>query len=277
MSDSDQPKGHADLKVLGKELRRPLQTLHVLTAGNDPWMVEQDFRVEAVQWFFALYKRLKISTGVHIRRIFYSLVSQPDLMRLNGERFENSVECANHLGDAVRDARYLGLIPADAFIDRKNPEPTINSGGGDVNTTAEIDTIAGDRTILLSQPIVGQRYHLEIWIEKSTANGVLLPLGLEYGINIATFTGEVSVTACKTLVDRAIASGRPVRIFHVTDFDPAGRSMPVAAAVKINFFAQQSGKDDLDIRFEHVALTHDQCVEYEFAANADQGVGTPGS
>jgi hypothetical protein len=64
------------------------------------------------------------------------------------------------------------------------------------------------------------------------------------------------------LVDRAIASGRPVRIFHVTDFDPAGRSMPVAAAVKINFFAQQSGVD-LDIRFEHVALTHEQCIEYE--------------
>lgn len=280
MSDSDHPKGHADLKALSEGLRRPLRTLHALTAGNDPFMVQQDFRLEAAHWFKELYDRLKISAGIHIRRIFYLLVSQPDLVRLNGERFENTVECANHLGEAVRDARYLGLIEADAFIDRKNPEPTINLGEGDIDTAAEINPVAGSiechefgiyyvaptlifpEIILLSEPRVGQRYHLEIWIEKSTANDLLLPLGREYGINIATFTGEVSLTACKNLVDRAIASGRPVRIFHVTDFDPAGRSMPVAAAVKINFFAQQSGVD-LDIRFEHVALTDEQCVEYE--------------
>jgi hypothetical protein len=280
MSDTDHPKCHADLKALAKKLRRNLQTLHALTARNDPWMVGQDFRREPAHWFKELYDRLKISAGIHIRRVFYLLVSQPDLVRLNGERFENTDECANHLGDAVRDARYLGLIEVDAFIDRKNPEPTINLGDGGVDSAAEIDTVAGSierhefgidyvaptltlpETILLSEPQIGQRYHLEIWIEKSTANDVLLPLGREYGINIVTFTGEVSVTACKNLVDRAIASGRPVRIFHITDFDPAGRSMPVAAARKIEFYARKSGVD-LDIRFEHVALTYDQCIEFE--------------
>src|SRR5258705_3505248 len=143
MSDSDHPKGHADLKALGEELRRPLRTLHALTAGNDPCMVGQDFRRERAHWFKELYDRLKISAGIHIRRVFYLLVSQPDLVRLNGERFENTDECANHLGDAIRDARYLGLIEVDAFIDRKNPEPTINLGDRGVDSTAEIQTLAG--------------------------------------------------------------------------------------------------------------------------------------
>src|SRR5260221_83395 len=139
MSDTDNPKGHADLKALAAKTRRPLRTLHAMGASNDPWMVQQDFRTDAAHWLADLYERLKISAGIHIRRIFYLLVSQRDFMRLNGERFENTVECSNHLGDAVRDARYLGLVPVDAFIDLKNPEPTINlSDDDDGDTVAEI-------------------------------------------------------------------------------------------------------------------------------------------
>src|SRR4029077_6310446 len=73
--------------------------------------------------------------------------------------------------------------------------------------------------------------------------------------------GEVSTTRCEELVDRAVANGRPVRILHVTDFDPAGRDMPISAAVKIDFFAKKSGVD-LDIRLEHVVLTEEQCIQY---------------
>ena len=93
-------------------------------------------------------------------------------------------------------------------------------------------------------------------------NEVLSPLGREYGINVATFIGEVSATACKNLVDRAIASGKPVRIAYISDFDPAGRDMPISAAVKIDFFAKKSGVD-LDIRLAPVALTEEQCIQYQ--------------
>jgi len=278
VSDSDHPKGYADLKALAEKMRRRLATMYAMSAGNDPWMVQQDFRSKPAHWFADLYKQLNISAGIHVRRIFYLLVSQPNLIRLNGERFENTVECSNYLGDAVRDARYLGLVPVNAFIDLKNPEPTINlNDGGDA--AAEVGVNDGEieqkafgehykppklklPETWFEEPKIGQRYHLEIWIEKSTANDVLLPLGRKYGINVCTFTGEASLTACKNLVNRAIASGKPVRIFHITDFDPAGRiSMSVAAARKIEFFAVQSGID-LDVRFEHVALTEEQCTEY---------------
>jgi hypothetical protein len=277
MADSDHPKNTDDLKALAKELRRPLRTMHALSDGNDPLMADQPFRLKPMQWFMELYERLEIRAGVHIRRIFYLLVSQPNLLRLNGERFENTVECANKLIDMVRDARYLDRLPANSIIDRRNPPPTINLGG--VDTAAEIETLAGcvetyafgedyrapslslPELNFIAEPRIGQRYHLEIWIEKSTMNDVLMPLGDEYRINVVTFVGEVSATACEDLVDRAIASGRPVRIFHITDFDPAGRSMPVAAAVKIDFYKEKRGVD-LDIQLEHVALTPEQCVQY---------------
>jgi hypothetical protein len=275
----DHPKCHDDLKELARELRRPLRTLHALSAGNDPLMVNQPFRVKAAEWFKELYDRLEMREGMHIRQIFYLLVSQPNLLRLNGKRFENTVEVSSNLIDMVRDARYLDLLPANSIVDRRNPPPTINSGSDIADDSdAEVSVLDGRveshefgasyrspeyslPTLVLSRPRIGQRYHLEIWIEKSTANEILLPIGIEYGINVATFVGEVSVTACEDLVDRAIASGRPVRIFHITDFDPAGRSMPVAAAAKIDFYVKKSGLD-LDIQLVHVALTPEHCVQY---------------
>jgi hypothetical protein len=280
MSDLDDPKGHADLKAMAKAMRRPLDTLYALTTKNDPFMAEMPSRLDRALWFAKLYEELKIGVGLHVRRILYLLVSQPlPVLLHNGEPLENTLECANALGEAVRDARYLDLIPPDVIIDHRNPAPAINFTNDE--TAAEISVVAGNiethnfgdsyepptimlPTLALNEPTVAQRYHVEIWIEKSTMNEVLLPLGRAYGINVATFVGEVSFTACEDLVKRAIASGRPVRILHVTDFDPGGRSMPTAAARKIEFILRKSGLD-LDISLEPVALTPEQCVEYKLA------------
>lgn len=277
MSDTDTPDGHGGLKAWARALRRPLETLHVLTPGNDPYMAAMPSRLELATWFAQLYDGLKIQVGSHVRRIFYLLVSQQNPILLKGKPFENTRECYELLVEAVRDARYLDLIPANVISDRRNPVPTINLPD-ERDSPAEITTVAGGiethpfsgsyeaptltlPSLTLYDPIVGQRYHLEIWIEKSTANPVLQPLGRKYGINIVTFVGEVSATACEDLVKRAIASGRPVRILHLTDFDPAGRSMPTAAAVKIVFLARKSGVD-LDIQLKPLALTLEQCIEY---------------
>jgi hypothetical protein len=274
------PKCHADLRDLAKTLRRKLSTLFTLGDANDPFVADHNFRSKHAYWIAALFERFEIRSRVHVRLVHYKLISQKTpVLQVDGTPYVNSPECFNRLCDAIRDARYLGLIAADLIIDRRNPEPTINFDS-DEDVSAEIEINHGavaqfpfgrdyhapgyylPKARLAQEPSFGQRYHLEIWIEKSTMNEVLLPLKQEYGINVATFIGEVSATACKNLVDRAIESGRPVRILHVTDFDPAGRDMPISAAVKIDFFARQSGVD-LDIRLEHVALTPEQCIQYQ--------------
>jgi hypothetical protein len=272
------PTNRADLIELGKTLRRRLDTLYTLGSTNDPWMVDQDFRSKHAYWIAELFQRLELPRRIHVRQIHYKLVSQKiPILQVDGTPYVNSSDCFNRLCDSIRDARYLDLIPADAIIDRRNPDPVINRADHD-DIAAEVEvfdgsierhSFGGEYTpptitmpeVLLQEPTIGQRYHVEIWIEKSTANEVLLPLGRQYGINVATFIGEVSATACKNLVDRAIASGRPARVLHVTDFDPAGRDMPISAAVKIDFFANRSGTD-LDIKLEHVALSEEQCIEY---------------
>jgi predicted nucleic acid-binding Zn ribbon protein len=92
-------------------------------------------------------------------------------------------------------------------------------------------------------------------------NDVLMPLGERYGVNVVTGVGELSLTRCVELVARAEQDDRPVRILYVSDFDPAGASMPVAVARKIEFELYRNASD-LDVQVRPIVLTHDQCIEY---------------
>ena len=88
----------------------------------------------------------------------------------------------------------------------------------------------------------------------------MLPLGELYGLTVVTGAGEISHTRCVEFVDRAIEDGRPARILYISDFDPAGASMPVAVARKIEHTLYHTeGGRDLDVQVRPVVLTLDQC------------------
>jgi hypothetical protein len=186
----------------------------------------------------------------------------------DGREYLNTVECWQKLCDTAKSARYALLIPAEDFIDQRNPEaelylpdiisePIIVTGGGSLCVDVPEDVPSPRLHLYAGCP--PQPYHIEIWCEKSTINDVLIPLARRYGLNIQTSLGEMSLTRCRELVERAIQNGgRPVRILYVSDFDPAGQSMPVATARKIEWALE----DGHDIQLQPVALTHEQCVEY---------------
>src|SRR5262245_35304648 len=109
-------------KALAGSLHRPLGTLIALAPVNDPFAIGPP-RQEAARWFAKLWRRLNLGEGVHVRRVHYQLVSLRRPPQLpNGKPYENTVECWNALCTACRDARYLDLVPADAFVDRRNDE-----------------------------------------------------------------------------------------------------------------------------------------------------------
>ncbi len=177
--------------------------------------------------------------------------------------------CFDLINTASLDARHLGLVSAADLVDRRNDEPVIYlpayasdaeltiAGGLGVNELSGFTIPALD----LTPPKILQRYHVEIWCEKTTMNDVLLPLCQRYGINLITGSGELSLTACVNVVKRALVSGRPVRILYLSDFDPAGASMPVAVARKIEHVLH-TGRHDLKIQVRPIVLTLDQCERY---------------
>jgi hypothetical protein len=214
-----------------------------------------------------------------MRRIHYKLVSQdPPVLMLDGEPYINTEKCEEVLERTSLDARYLKLVPS--FVDRRNPDPTIylddaeaDDGVITANTYDEEGRLESYSVsvpeivrpkLRIFAPNIPQRYHLEIWCEKSTMNDILMPLGERYAGNVTTALGEFSYTRCCEFVERAKASGKPVRILYISDFDPAGQLvMPVSLSRKIEHAIRtDDDASDLDIQVRRIVLTQEQCEEF---------------
>jgi hypothetical protein len=101
---------------------------------------------------------------------------------------------------------------------------------------------------------------VEIWVEKSTAADLVAPIAEKYGVNVVTSMGDISLTAVWKFVERVSDIRKPVRIFFISDFDPAGENMPISAARKIEFLLRQCKlKRRLDIKLKPLLLTRKQC------------------
>jgi hypothetical protein len=64
------------IKVLAKSARCKVTDLIVLAPQNDPFYVGTDAAHAWGEWFAELWQRFGYSTGVHLRRIHYQVVSQ---------------------------------------------------------------------------------------------------------------------------------------------------------------------------------------------------------
>jgi hypothetical protein len=280
------------LNRLAAELGRPVGTL-ITNANSDPFYAGVPARRAWAEWFANLWRQFRFGHGVHLRRIHYVFVSTATpILDVNGKPYLNRDICWNNLKAASRDARYLGIVPIEAFVDQRTDEAVIHfdpSRGSEASVTvAEIElpwvpssidetpfepvsfeslALAGALpaqlpTYEFEPPVIAQRFHVEIWSEKSTIADVLIPLARTYGLNVVMGAGDMSVTQVHQFVERAVASGRPVVILYVSDFDPQGHNMPVGVARKIDFFNRTKNLN-LDVRLLPVALTHDQCIEHE--------------
>ena len=264
---------YTQIKQLSKELRQPVTDLIALAPANDPFYTGTPNDWALAQWFADLWQAFGYRDGVHLRRIHYQIISQdPPVVLPNGAFYENTMVCWDLLNMASKAARYLGLVDAAAFVDRRNAEAVVyaSQGGRDsyLYVSAYLSTANfsfPDFPELPSYRLVGyegeQEYHLEIWCVKSTMNDILLPLCERYQANLQIGSGELSITSALSLVQRLQQANRPARIFYVSDFDPAGQSMPVAMSRKVEYFVQLLGLD-LDIRVFPVVLTLDQVQQY---------------
>jgi len=265
------PLRYDDLKRFAADLGRPASALIAMSHHNDPFAIT-DHRRASAQWFTRIWKRFG-GPGVHLRRVHYTMISQtPPIKMPDTTGYKNTLDCWQALVRASNDARYLDLVAAEDFVDRRNNEPLIylpdDEREASLNLSDSLDIEAESPRSMpllprlsLTRPNILQRYHVELWCEKTTVNDILIDIAESYGCNLITGMGDLSQTACVNLVERAEQSGRPVRILYISDFDPSGQSMPVAVARKIEhrlYLKELS----LDIQVRPIALTFDQCQRY---------------
>jgi hypothetical protein len=262
------------IKQLARETGQRVTDLIPLAPQNDPFYTGTPGDWALAQWFAALWQAFRYTTRVHIRRVHYQIISQkPPVMLPNGKPYENTEECWNILNLASKAARYLRLVDPAAFNDRRNPDPVVFADHDEYEpeVATALRLWASDLrlpsfpelpTYTIRNFKGAQGYHLEVWCEKSTMNDVLVPLCRDYGANLQTGLGELSITATLALVNRLQEADKPARIFYVSDFDPAGQSMPVSVSRKIEYFVRTLGLD-IDVRVFPVILTLEQVQYYQ--------------
>jgi len=261
------------IKELARQTKLKTTDFIVLSPGNDPFYAGVPFRRERAEWFASNWDHFGFQSGMHLRRIHYVLVSQTEpVLWPNGEPFRNTENDWKALDTASLAARYLGVIPSDVLIDRRNPEPmVIAQFWSDPAPKVYLMDPALDIDLPTEFPVPelglsgfhrDQDFLVEVWAEKSTMNDILVPLAHRLGFNLVTGVGEMSETATRLAVERAVDAKKPMRILYVSDFDPAGRSMPVAVARKIEHKLHAAGID-ADITLQPIVLTPEQCDEFQ--------------
>lgn len=262
------------LKDLAKQQKVKVTDLIALAPHNDPFYVGKPNDLDLGRWFANLWRRFGYNRGVHLRRVHYQIISQnPPIKLPDGTTYENTERCWDILGMASKMARYLELVDPAAFVDRRNHDPLIFvSEDPDFEPSIDIDARRWDNEIRLpgfpelpdfyiADYQSPQTYHLEIWCEKTTMDDVLVPICRQYQANLIRGVGELSITATLELANRIADAGKPARIFYISDFDPAGKSMPVAVARKAEYFIRKAG-GAADVRLFPIVLTEQQVRQF---------------
>jgi hypothetical protein len=288
-------RGYEDLKGLAAKLRKErgtslrIEDLLALDPKNDPFYAGAPAQQARAEWFAQVWRGFGRARS-HLRAVHYWLVTQPDPRRHDGSPYENTVKHWKYLDECSKYARYLGLVDAEAIEDHRNPEPEIYAElpifTEEPHVILEalgewsLPAIDSDLAAMIELPLPGigdvegygyrpidEASFVELWIEKSTMDYILRPICRVLHVNFVPSVGFQSVGSAVKLLKRVhelgrlCQSGKPVRIFHIADFDPAGSHMAAAIARQVEFWLQNYAPG-ADIKLTSLALTHDQVVNY---------------
>jgi hypothetical protein len=261
---------------------------------NDPFYSGQNWQRERAAWFAALFRRLGFEgRRVHLRFVHYAASGQephPETGEKRQERlpdgrlYENTEENWTFLQEASKDARNMGLVDPRSIIDMRTPRPFLNTpeepapDPGVVVREPELRLPRIEVTNLEPEYSEGEAFPtgyeysiahepslIELWMEKSlddAENPLIETLCRELGVNLVTGIGFMTISSVYALLGRRARLGKPLRILYLSDFDPAGKHMPVSPARHIEF-AIRSMVEKPDIRLHHLALTEEQVRELE--------------
>jgi hypothetical protein len=278
------------IKELAQKMGLKVDQLLALDHKYDPFYAGTPSNRERAEWFASIWGTFGAGAGYHVRRVHYRLISAaPPPAMPSGETYENTEKCWKYLGLASSSARHLDLVPAEDFVDRRNPDHQIHAVYEPIIMPSweveelpswslpKITSDLSDQVRLYLPEIkvegyectqADQPFHLEIWIEKSTMNDVLVPICQELKINLITSVGFQSITSAIRFLERLkqlvriTGQGKPVRVWYLSDYDPAGVHMPTAVARVVEFYLDKYAPD-ADIKLTPLVLTEEQVRHYQ--------------
>lgn len=137
------------IKKMAKEQGIKVNDLIALSSANDPYYVGKPAQLRDAEWFADLWQRFGYGDGIHLRRVHYQAQAQDPGIALpvtltwtvkdgplagrkqSTDVYINNEPCWAYLTKAAKYARYLGLVDAGSFVDRRNPDAIINAHNQD--------------------------------------------------------------------------------------------------------------------------------------------------
>lgn len=283
----DRPRGYEDVKELAGDLGVYVDDLLVLARGNDPFYLGTPSERQNAEWFANLFERRgyrrrweQEGRRVHNRRIHYAMFGEP---KPDGTRYgpdddkflDNARKCAVVL--------FPDRVPIEAFDDRMHKDAQrylhapVRDDEPEPQWSWERPEMAFPAILLRpflfdrpQPPTVGgydyddadQSYLVEVWVEKTTMNDVLVPLCQALGVGLVPSSGFQSVVNAARLLERAQRTGKPARVFYISDYDPAGERMPVAVARHLEFWSERYDLQ-AEVKLHPLVLTGEQVERLE--------------
>lgn len=181
-----------------------------------------------------------------LRQLYYQLVTV--------NAVANSEKSYKHLSSLVSDARLAGLLDWDAIEDRvRKPIQPPEFGSLEDLIESAIYSYRLPRW-------EGQRYYVELWVEKDALAGVLAPLALQFHVVLMVNRGYSSQSAMFESAKRLAQQEKPI-ILYLGDHDPSGEDMVRDIEQRLVMF----GIPNIVVR--KLALTMDQVEKYKLPPN----------
>jgi hypothetical protein len=224
-----------------------LDDLTGLTLRRDPYRLDTPSGHRDGRWLAEQAQKFG-TRPIHLRGLHYA-ISMAEGRKPDGTPYRNDDEDWEWLQErAAKCARWLGYMPFDRIIDARNAEPVVRTSDPatpfkfvSAGVHVAIPEIADltPRALLISFT-PRQPYRLVFFGEKTSLDDVIAPLAARYDADLYLMTGEISDTYVWQMARDGAADDRPMIVFTLADFDPAGHQMAVSIARKLQAFRDRS-------------------------------------
>jgi hypothetical protein len=216
------------------------KALTVLSSRRDPYRLDTDAHHRDGKWAAELLTRFYArDRQVHWRGLHYSIImAKTKVRKPDGAIYANTEQDWIWLSEqAGKAARWLGHIAFDRIVDKRNSPPEIYRRA----KTEPFSFLPGffaDIPELTVAPnaqgfVARQAFCFAIFGEKASLAEICVPAAALYEADLYLGTGETSDTFIFQIARDAVADGRPLVVFTLTDSDPSGWQMFISIARKL--------------------------------------------
>jgi hypothetical protein len=223
--------------------------------------------VKNAKWAANLIASLPKITGLSTRLVHYLAMKhkKPD-----GTVYANTLSDYEFLRKACEHAQRMGLIPYQTFHDGNDLSISQNLfSPGRASRHRQWPGLFKqmfDRLCISYVRCIAAKLspvHIEIWLENSTAISIISPLAGKYNVNLIASHCTIPTAVIFQFIRRTCRASVPIRIFHLSDFDPENVNLPAQTQARVNTLLEHFRLENkYDLKIRHLMLSRRQCIDF---------------